>query len=332
MLASGKLVVANNCQHQHLYFAIRGGGGGTYGVVVSTTIKAYPTTSISAQTLSIAPLADSHIPEFMAALVLVYSEYPDLNDAGLSGYGSWAVQSYAPVVGNFTTGYQHALAVFGKSTDEARSSLSPLMSKLEQYNSSLVISSTYLSFPTYAIYYQTLSGNKMTAGNGNGAVGSRLLDRTALTSSLVDLSEMLNITAGSPGQFTSTSVALVGGGQVFVPDSSSGLNPSWRSSYVHNIVSRGWAVGTGGAIVQDISNDITYTKVGAMKKLAPNTGCYMNEADRSDPEYLQDFYGKSLLKLQEVKKEFDGGNVFYCPTCVGNERWVEDSNGRLCRE
>ncbi|KAF7514286.1 hypothetical protein GJ744_000056 [Endocarpon pusillum] len=26
-----------------------------------------------------------------------------------------------------------------------------------------------------------------------------------------------------------------------------------------------------------------------MKKQAPNTGCYMNEANRLDPEYQQDF-------------------------------------------
>lgn len=205
------------------------------------------------------------------------------------------------------------------------------MCKLEQYNTSLVISPNYMEFPTYAEYYQALSGTKSAAGVGTGAFGGRLLDRTALTSSQTDLNEMLNVTAGSQGQFAFTSVSLVGGGQVFVPDENSGLNPAWRSSYIHNIVARGWTADTNEAIVQEIRDDITYTKIGAMKKLAPDTGCYMNEADRFDPDYLQDFYGKSLPKLEEVKKNYDSEDVFYCPTCVGSDRWVEDATGRLCR-
>ncbi|KAI9644613.1 hypothetical protein NHQ30_006635 [Ciborinia camelliae] len=331
VLASGEIVTANKCQNQDLYFAIRGGGGGTYGVVVSTIVKAYPTTSISTQTLAIAPLTDAYIPEFMAALTLLYSAYPNLNDAGLSGYGYWAVQSEGPVFENFTSGYQHVLAVSKKPLSDTQNILAPLMSRLEQYNSSLFIRSTYQTFPTYAAYYQTLSGGKSAAGIGPGAIGSYLLDRTALTSSLTDLGEMLNITAGPQGQFATTSVNLVGGGQVFVPDPSSGLNPAWRSSYVHNVVARGWARDTDVATAQKIKDDITYTKVGAMKKLAPDTGCYMNEADRLDPDYLQDFYGVSLPKLEEVKRTYDGDDVFYCPTCVGSERWVEDAIGRLCR-
>lgn len=331
VLANGKIVTANRCQNQDLYFAIRGGGGGTYGVVVSTVVKVYPTTSISAQTLAIAPLSDANIPEFMDALNMVYSAYPDLNDAGLSGYGSWAVQSYAPVFQNFTTGYQHSLAVSAKSLGETQSIFAPLMSRLENYNSSLLISSTYLTFPTYATYYQKLSGYKAVAGIGTGALGSRLLDRNALKSSPTDLGKMLNITAGSQGQFSSTSVSLVGGGQVFTPDPSSGLNPAWRSSYVHNVVSRGWTVDTDMATVQEIKDDITYTKVGAMKRLAPDTGCYMNEADRLDPDYLLDYYGESLSRLEQVKRTYDSNDVFYCQTCVGSERWIEDITGRLCR-
>ena len=331
VLANGEIITANSCHNQDIYFAIRGGGGGTYGVVVSTIIKAYPTTSISAQTLAVAPLTDTDIPVFMTALSLIYSAYPDLNDAGFSGYGSWAVQSYAPVFGNFTTGYQHAIAVAGKSLPETQEIFETLMCKLEQYNTSLVISPNYMEFPTYAEYYQALSGTKSAAGVGTGAFGGRLLDRTALTSSQTDLNEMLNVTAGSQGQFAFTSVSLVGGGQVFVPDENSGLNPAWRSSYIHNIVARGWTADTNEAIVQEIRDDITYTKIGAMKKLAPDTGCYMNEADRFDPDYLQDFYGKSLPKLEEVKKNYDSEDVFYCPTCVGSDRWVEDATGRLCR-
>jgi FAD/FMN-containing dehydrogenase len=91
VLASGVIVTANACQTCDLFFAIRAGGGGTYGVVVSITAKAHPSTPIVAQVIQMAPYNDSLIPDFMDALAIVYGAYPSLNHGGYSGYGSWAV-------------------------------------------------------------------------------------------------------------------------------------------------------------------------------------------------------------------------------------------------
>jgi FAD/FMN-containing dehydrogenase len=330
VLASGSIVTANACQNSDLFFAIRGGGGGTYGVVVSTTVKAHPPTPIVAQTLAIAPFTDAQIPEFMDALSIIYAAYPDLNDGGFSGYGSWAVQNFEPVFATFTSGYQHALAIFGKSISDAVALFAPVAAQLRKFNgTSLVVSTTYLSFPSYATYYATLSGSQSAVGV-NAALGSRFLDRAGLTGS--NLKNMLNVTAGSAGQFTSNNVCLVSGGQVFkdANDPYSGVNPAWRTSYVHNIVARAWAPGSDLATQTAVHNDITYTKVGAMRAVSPNTGSYMNEGDRLDPTYLQDFYGGSLPKLEAVKAKYDPTSLFYCPTCVGSENWVVEDSGKLC--
>jgi FAD/FMN-containing dehydrogenase len=331
VLASGSIVMANACNNRDLFFAIRGGGGGTYGVVISTTVKAHPPTTVVAQTLAIAPFTDAQIPQFMEALAIIYAAYPDLNDAGFSGYGSWNVDNYAPVFANFTTGYQHALAIFGKSVSDAQTIFAPVASKLEQYNgTSLVVSISYLSFPSYTAYYAAFYA-ALPVGTV-GALGSRFFDRVALTGSPANLKKMLNITAGGRGEFTINSVCLVGGGQVFkdANDPYSGVNPAWRTAYVHNIVARGFAPGSDALTQATVHNDITYNKVAAMRALAPNTGSYMNEADRLDPLYLQDFYGQNLLKLQAVKAKYDPQSVFYCPTCVGSDKWAEDNTGRLC--
>jgi FAD/FMN-containing dehydrogenase len=39
VLANGSLVTANSYQHPDLFWALRGGGGGTYGVVTSASYK-----------------------------------------------------------------------------------------------------------------------------------------------------------------------------------------------------------------------------------------------------------------------------------------------------
>ena len=290
ILATGETVTANPCQHSDLFFAIRGGGGSTYGVVVSTTVKAHPTVKVTAQQLCFAPLNSTYMPDFMKAIEMVHNAYPDLSDKGYSGYGSWSISSPTPLVynynytiggdgqANFTTGFTHTITLFGKSPNEAQAIFSPIAAKLAPYSGkSLFINTTYSGFETYSDFYNALSGVEQQVGI-SVALGSRLLDRAALTSP--KLSKTLGTIAGTTEQFTSNNIVFVGGGQVSKDGSDpySGVNPAWRSAYVHHIVARGWAPGADEATKKAVYNDITNVKVQAMKNLAPNTGAYMNEA------------------------------------------------------
>jgi FAD/FMN-containing dehydrogenase len=45
--ADGRLVVANSQTNTDLFLALRGGGGGTFGVVVEATMNAWPTPKIA---------------------------------------------------------------------------------------------------------------------------------------------------------------------------------------------------------------------------------------------------------------------------------------------
>ncbi|KAL8778665.1 MAG: hypothetical protein Q9213_007313 [Squamulea squamosa] len=342
-LANGQLVTANPCQYSDLFFAIRGGGGGTYGVVISTTVKAHPTNKVAAQQLSFAPLNASYMSDFMNAVEIVHNAYPNLSDQGFSGYGSWALRCPTPLVynynytlgedvkANYTTGFTHTIAIFGKTGEEAESIFAPVASRLiSSFGRSLFLNITYSSFPTYAAYYTALSGIASPIGL-SAALGSRLLDRKALTSP--QLGETLQKVVGEPEEYTSVNIVFVGGGQVARDgaDPYSGVNPAWRTSYIHNIVARGWAPGADEATRNAIYSDITDVKVQAMKDLAPDTGAYMNEGDRFDPEYLKDFYGEHAPKLSAIKRKYDPSGLFYCPTCIGSEWWQPDSTGRLCR-
>jgi hypothetical protein len=111
----------------------------------------------------------------------------------------------------------------------------------------------------------------------------------------------------------------------------SGLNPAWRKSYFSHIVARGWAPGSSEEVKTAVQRDITYNKVPALQKQAPDTGCYMNEADRLDPDWQVNFYGEHYERLLKIKQRRDPDGVFYCPTCVGSAEWSEDEEGRLCR-
>lgn len=310
VLANGQIVTASACQNPDLFFAIRGGGPSTYGVVVSTVIKAHPTNKVAAQQLSFAPLSPTNVPAFMDAVAVIYASYPDLSDAGWSGYGSWAT-SPIPIVPNYSVGFKHTIAIFGKSVTEAEKSFAPVAAKLQEYKSSLFINATYSAFPTYAAYYTSFSGIVGPVGSP-AALGSRLLDRKALTSKRAVLKTTLQALAGTPDQFSSSYICFVGGGQVFedAKDRYSGVNPAWRDTYVHNIVARGWALGSDAATIAAVHKDITFTKVQALKTLAPDTGAYMNEVSRKSSAALGHFIVMiaMLSTISLISKSFRATN------------------------
>lgn len=276
VLANGSIVTANACQNSDLYFAIRGGGGGSYGVVISMTVKAYPSKPVVGQSLTIIPLTEDTNP-LLDAITDVYQQYPSVMDQGFSGYGSWSINSPTKLFPNETIGYVHAVAVMGKSLADAQEIFKPLLKTLQGYNgTSLYISVSWYEFPTYAAYYQAMSGEKQPVGSANSALSSRMLGKSALTSSRTRLRSMIATIAGEPNEYTINNVLLVGGGKVLTDgsDAYSGVNPAWRSTYVMHVVARGWA---DEATSQSVKDDITYNKGRAMSRLTPALGSYMNE-------------------------------------------------------
>lgn len=332
VLADGCIVTATPCENQDIYFAIRGGGPGTYGVVLSTTIKAWPLVDVKVQSVAIAPLT-TDTSALLDAIATLYSAYPDLNDAGYAGYGTWSIASPVPIFANFTAAYVHGFYTFDKTMEETEAAFSPTLEKLLPSNgTSLFISVTYNSFDDYWSFYDAVARAEPSVGT-TSALGSRLFSRTSVQDDPAGLREMLEVVAGSPNESTSNNFELVSGGQVFkdAADPLSGLNPAWRTSYFNNIVARGWAPGSSEAIKAEAMRDVTYNKVPAMEKQAPDTGVYMNEGDRLDPNWQVNFYGAHYERLMEIKQTRDPGGLFYCPTCVGSAEWEEDEEGRLCR-
>ncbi|KAE8355145.1 hypothetical protein BDV28DRAFT_58219 [Aspergillus coremiiformis] len=323
MLANGSTVTANACQNSDLYFAIRGGGGGTYGVVTSMVVKAYPSQPVVAQSLTIMPRGNN-TNALLEAVTDIYTQYPTISDAGFSGYGTWSINGPMALFANETVGYVHAVAAMGKSRNHAESAFAPLLRTLQKYNdTSLFVSVQWYQFPTYAAYYRAMSGVRQPVGTANIALSSRMFDNDSLTQNRTSLRQMIGVIAGAPPERTIQTVELVGGGKVLVDGQNpfSGVNPAWRSTYMVNIVGRVWGDGVDEATVKAVKDDITYRKGGAMRALTPKLGSYMNEADRNDPLWAIDFYGVNYQRLSSIKREYDPDSLFYCPSCVGSEAW-----------
>jgi len=84
-------------------------------------------------------------------------------------------------------------------------------------------------------------------------------------------------------------------------------------------------------VVEQVARDMTYTKMAALKRIAPDSGAYFNECDGNSLDWKRDFFGENYERLLAVKRRYDPGDLWWCRSCVGSDRWVESEEGALCR-
>lgn len=59
----------------------------------------------------------------------------------------------------------------------------------------------------------------------------------------------------------------------------------------------------------------------ALVELAPDTGAYGNEADPTEHDWQNTFYGLNYEKLLETKRKWDSKGIFWYKNGVGSEDW-----------
>ncbi|KAJ5817483.1 FAD-binding type 2 [Penicillium robsamsonii] len=270
VLATGSIVTANACQNSDLYFAIRGGGGGSYGVVTSMT-----------------PIAASKDTDaFLDAVTDIHEQYPSIMDEGFSGYGSWSINNPMKVFANESTGYVHNAAIMGKSLAEAQKIPAPLLQTLQKYNgASLSVSVSWFEFPTYAAYYQAIRTQLRTM---IGAIAGEANEYTINNVELVAGGKVLTD----------------------VNDKYSNVNPAWRSAYIVEVVARGWPDESTAHYMNEADrNDpswatnfygTNYLRLEAIKKKYDPTGLFYCPTGVGSPSWYQ----RGIFALLKIHRLF----------------------------
>ena len=84
MTSTGEYLTANSYTHTDLFWALRGGGGGTYGIVTSVTYRTHPLVPVTGVFLTAQSRNNDTFKKFLSEFVRIQ---PDLSDAGFSGHG-----------------------------------------------------------------------------------------------------------------------------------------------------------------------------------------------------------------------------------------------------
>ncbi|KAI0010208.1 FAD binding domain protein [Xylariaceae sp. FL0662B] len=323
--ADGKHLVASPTQNADLYWALSGGGGGTYGVVISVTVKTFKEGVVGGAGLSFNKTGISD-KTFWEAITEFHASLPAIVDTG------------ATIVYSLTnTSFEITpLTSPGSSKDKVSALLQPFLSKLKKLGVPVTLSVT--SFPTYFEHFAHYLG-PFPEGNPiinivDVSLGGRLIPRSVVqnASSNAAFTEAMKLSVHPGGGFVTGGVALNAAHSVAGnKPSSNAVLPAWRDTIVQVLAFAPWDFAGAVAANKAADNYLLDATVPALTALAPDGGAYLNEANYQQKDWQKSFYGDNYDRLTRVKKTYDPQDLFFANTAVGSEAWVPDSDGRLCR-
>lgn len=143
--ADGQFLVANETSNSDLFWALRGGGPGTYGVVTSLTVRTHPDAVVAGATLSFSSNGTT-TDRFWQAVQTFHELLPAMVDAG-------AMVIYTIKSDSFGIPF---LTVYNKTEAECREILGPFMKTLEELEINSTV--TYTESATYLEHYNETFG------------------------------------------------------------------------------------------------------------------------------------------------------------------------------
>ncbi|KAL3449503.1 hypothetical protein BJX65DRAFT_39414 [Aspergillus insuetus] len=324
--ANGDLVVANEYKNRDLFWALRGGGGGTFGIVVDVTIRTFDEAPVIMSSLNIStPLGH---PDFWDAITEFHAYLPALSDAGGAGY--YRIFPDLPLPDQNTTVSGLILGlVFPGQTDVARVDrlFEPLLTKLNAISAV----AEYGSMPLPNI--RTLISDILIPSNaditgGFTLVGSRMYSRDLFEKEPAKLSAVLRQIQMRP--YESFTGHIVSGGAVANNHIDSALHPAWRETLLHLTFGRGWEPETSAAEQDAIRNNLTNVEVELLRSVegSDKMGAYLNEANAYEKDFQSSFWGDNYNRLYKIKQKWDPTGLFITRSGVSSEDW--DTEG-LCR-
>ena len=318
--ANGSILTASATNNVDLYWALSGGGPGTYGVVTSLTVKAFEDGIVAGANATIT-LSPSSPLDFWNVVSLWHISLSTLVDAG--GAATWLLSNDSLDI--------VAVALSGQNDHAVRNLLQPFTDGLERYN--VTSSFSARTFSTYLELYAYYFGLPFGDYPSNQVEGGRLFPRHVVETRNKDLTSVLqNITSDS--RFRVYGVALnaahsSSNGSGTFPSNS--VLPAWRTTLLHLVITGEWDYTASLDTNHEVEDKLTNNLIPMFEELAPDSGAYVNEGNFEQPNWQQTFYGTNYSKLRAIKSIYDPYNLFYARTGVGSEAWRVGENGALCK-
>lgn len=318
--ANGTLVTASPTENADLYWALSGGGGGTYGVALSLTARAYPETFIGGVSFTMAaPTGSSDDDILWDSITFFYREaLPWITDAG----------AHVQLIIVGPVFMLSEVTIPGATEDDMRMVMQPFTDYLNNRAISFQMNVTcYPSFyehadkyigplPYGAAYSAQIQGGVMISRDtvSSNKTGPELISRLRHIATTTDFYVL-------PYAFD--------GGARDPSTPPNAVHAGWRDLHSYIVVSHQWNYTAPFTFMDALERKLTEEIMPPLQELA--SGAYLSEADFRNPKWKEEFYGANWERLSAIKQRWDPSNLLYAATAVGSDKWEPDAEGRLCR-
>lgn len=351
----GRRLIANDVQNKDLFWAVRGAGGGQFGVATEFVLATHPLPE-NVVTGGLTFYADQGAglnasDASLDALVETARSIPDLMDSDLTGTvmaltGTRATSLLGLSVNESLPGVAGVISLtkFNSTIASMSTTLNELASRLLRASGDRV--NIALQTISSQSYWSSTKPNSLASQSAGASsmISSRLLGRRELVDTPRDqvrhyLRQILTPPTGSSG-----SMALFGlqGGPATsrTPVLRRGsVHPAWRRAYAHLM--------TYGAPVNNSADAKAALETGAgwyeghiepvwREWTGEEGGSYANEGNVFSSTWKEDFYGPRdsgiYEKLLGIKKKYDPKGSLFVWGGVGSDEWEYDLHtGLLCQ-
>jgi FAD/FMN-containing dehydrogenase len=338
--ADGEILVANEARHPDLFWALRGGGGGTFGVVSRMTLLTHePPETFGAAIGTITAGSDADYRQLVRELVELY---PRLDDE------HWGEQiRLAP-----DNSLQVAMLLLDLTEDEAREVWRPLLERTARRLDSVSADVHFATLPFGALwdahwwdqnvpdfvshddrpgqppdlFWWTSNQNEVS--QHLDAYTSRWLPIAMFDDSEADrLSDAL-FEASRHWHYTIHANKGLSGAapEALERDRTTSINQAAFEAAGLVIMASNQPCtypGVPGHEPDRAAGRVVARRVDAATKIiratTPGGGAYPNEADYFEPDWQQSFWGNNYPKLLEIKRRYDPTNLFRVHHGVGSD-------------
>ncbi|KAI0751340.1 FAD-binding domain-containing protein [Daedaleopsis nitida] len=285
----------NECQNTDLFFALRGGGGSAFGVVIESTHRVEPQFPIQAAVLKFTPRASTDIGAWYT--LTVDNSLQWANDG-------WGGHIVGPTL-------IHVTPLLNNT--EAVTSMQPAIDFVNARNGSVVIQ----EFPSWLSFFNTFVPAAQAAVGPELELGTRLIPSKFFSTAegRAQLGALVNATLPFASPYIVPATPWL---YKPLPDAAgaTSFTPAWRDAIWH--LSIKWQFQYNDTLAEREAGYRTLSEhLQQFRDLTPGSGAYFNEGDVYEADHEQSYWGENYAKLLQIKSQYDPYHLLDCWQCVG---------------
>ncbi|KAL5090402.1 hypothetical protein Trisim1_004303 [Trichoderma cf. simile WF8] len=313
----------NKCNDPDLFWAMRGGGGQSYAILINYKFQLHPQVAWANWRLeaTLPPPTDNITQNTLLRDILttLANQQITWSENRIAGYNGISPTSLSMM--EMLPGGEKPLQTLQSVTASFRN----LITNLPGVNITL---DSYASYPDQNAFYigNTEYWNHISAVGVSLITTSRLITKdnfeapskvdslvTSILKAMQKVVDQLGAQLAPQVQFQFLTAVPSS-----TPDSDqeTSVNPAWRDALWHFVSSAAWSPDTPNATAMQITA-AARAALDIIKEPLAVQASYLNEADPEEPDWQHVFFGKHYAKLLQIKRKWDPDTLLNCKKCVG---------------